>query len=104
MIFYQKNISLLPYNTFGVDVNAAHYFCLKSPEDIAEILDLPDFSSISENLTDLLILGQGSNVLLTHDFKGVVIRNEIRGISIIGESGDSVFIAGRCRRKVGGSC
>jgi UDP-N-acetylmuramate dehydrogenase len=43
-------------------------------------------------MTDLLILGLGSNVLFTHDFKGVVIRNEIRGISIIGESGDSVLI------------
>ena len=92
MIFYQKNISLLPYNTFGVDVNAAHFFCLKSSEDIAEIIDLPDFSEMSDNLTDLLILGLGSNVLFTHDFKGVVIRNEIRGINIIGENGDSVFI------------
>ena len=88
MIFYQKNISLLPYNTFGVDVNAAHFFYLKSSEDIAEIIDLPDFNEMSDNLTDLLILGLGSNVLFTHDFKGVVIRNEISGIKIIGESGE----------------
>ena len=92
MIYYQKNISLLPYNTFGIDVNAAHFFSLKNPEDIADILDLPDFNEMSDNMTDLLILGQGSNVLFTHDFKGVVIRNEIRGISIIGESGDFVLI------------
>ncbi len=88
MIYYKKNISLLPYNTFGIDVNAAHFFCLKNPEDIAEVSDMPDFSNMSGNMTDLLILGQGSNVLFTHDFKGVVIRNEIRGIRIIEESGD----------------
>ena len=83
MIHYKKNISLLPYNTFGIDVNAAHFFYLKNPEDITDILDLPDFSDMSDNMTDLLLLGQGSNVLFTHDFKGVVIRNEIRGIRII---------------------
>jgi len=92
MIYYQKNISLLPYNTFGIDVNAAHFFCLRNPEDIEDILDFPDFNELSDNLTDLLILGQGSNVLFTHEFKGVVIRNEIRGILIIEESEDSVLI------------
>jgi UDP-N-acetylmuramate dehydrogenase len=92
MIFYQKNISLLPYNTFGIDVNATHFFYLKNPEDIADILEFTDFSEMSENMTDLLILGQGSNVLFTHDFKGVVIRNEIKGIRIIGENDESVLI------------
>src|SRR5665647_407178 len=92
MIYYKKNISLLPYNTFGIDVNAAHFFCLKTPEDMEDILDLPDFSELSNNMTDLLILGQGSNILFTHDFKGVIIRNEIRGIRIVEESEDSVFI------------
>jgi len=92
MISYQKNISLLPYNTFGIDVNAAHFFSLKNTDDIKDILDHPDFSEMSDNMTDLIVLGQGSNVLFTHDFKGVVIRNEIRGIRIIGESEDSVFI------------
>lgn len=92
MIYYQKNISLLPYNTFGIDVNAAHFFCLKNTEDMKDVIELPEFSELSDNMTDLLILGQGSNVLFTHDFKGVVIRNEIRGIRIIEESEDSVFI------------
>ena len=55
-------------------------------------LILPDFNEMSDNMTDLLILGQGSNVLFTHDFKGVVIRNEIRGISVIEESGEFVLI------------
>jgi UDP-N-acetylmuramate dehydrogenase len=92
MIYYKKNISLLPYNTFGIDVNAAHFFCLKNPEDIAEVSDMPDFSNMSGNMTDLLILGQGSNVLFTRDFNGVVIRNEIRGIRMIEESGEFVLI------------
>ena len=92
MIFYQKDISLLPYNTFGIDVIAAHFFCLKNPEEISEIIGLPEFSEISDNMTDLLILGHGSNVLFTHDFMGVIIRNEIMGIRIIGENSEFVFI------------
>ena len=92
MIYYKRNISLLPYNTFGIDVNAAHFFCLKNPEDIADIADLPGFRNMSGDMTDLLILGQGSNVLFTRDFNGVVIRNEIRGIRMIEESGEFVLI------------
>ncbi len=92
MISYQKNISLLPYNTFGIDVKAAHLFRLKNPEEITEITDLSDFIEMSHNMTDLLILGQGSNVLFTHDFKGVIIRNEIRGIRILEETGEFVLI------------
>jgi UDP-N-acetylmuramate dehydrogenase len=92
MIFYRENISLLPYNTFGIDVNAAHFFCLRNPEEVTEITGHPGFSGFSGDTTDLLILGHGSNVLFTRDFRGVVIRNEIRGIRITGESDEFVFI------------
>jgi UDP-N-acetylmuramate dehydrogenase len=92
MIYYKNDISLLPYNTFGINVNAAHLFFLRTPESLREILALPDFSDMSHNMTDLLVLGGGSNVLFTHDFKGVVIKNEIKGIRILKEDKKFVFL------------
>jgi len=92
MIRYRENISLLPFNTFGIDVNAAHIFYLKAPEDLKDILEYPGFSDMSDNMTDLLVLGQGSNVLFTDDFRGVIIKNEIRGIRILEENDKFVLV------------
>ena len=92
MILHRENTSLLPYNTFGVDVEASHLFHLKSRKDLASILDFPGFNELSGNLDKLIVLGQGSNVLFTDDFTGVVIRNEIEGIEIIEEDESSVLL------------
>lgn len=92
MIRYRENISLLPFNTFGIDVNAAHIFYLKATEDLKDILEYPGFSDMSDNMTDLLVLGQGSNVLFSHDFRGVIIKNEIRGIRILEENDKFVLV------------
>lgn len=92
MIGYLKNASLLPYNTFGVDAYASHLFHLNSPDDLTGILDYPGFLEMSDNMNKLLVLGQGSNLLFAGDFNGVVIRNEIKGISIVDEDETSVFL------------
>jgi UDP-N-acetylmuramate dehydrogenase len=92
MIDYRKNISLLPFNTFGIDVMADHLFHLRSREELSEILTHPVFNEVSGDMNNLLILGQGSNILLTHDYRGVVIRNEITGIRVIEESEESVML------------
>lgn len=92
MILHRKNTSLLPYNTFGVDVLASHLFYLRGPDDLTGILDFPGFMKMSDQMDKLLILGQGSNILFTDDFKGVVIRNEIKGIKIIEEDEYSVLL------------
>ena len=92
MIRYRKEISLLPYNTFGVDVLASHLFYLKSPDELTGILDFPGFSEMSDQLNKLVILGEGSNILFTGDFDGVVIKNEISGISIVSEDESSVVL------------
>ena len=92
MIEYWKNISLRPFNTFGIDVKADHLFHLRSREELLEILNHPVFNEVSGDMSNLLILGQGSNILLTHDYRGVVVRNEITGIRLIEESEESVVL------------
>jgi UDP-N-acetylmuramate dehydrogenase len=92
MIRIEKNISLLPFNTFGVDVNAAYLFHLREPEELKELAAHPVFCGLSTELSNLLIMGQGSNILFTSDFDGLVIRNEIKGISIIEEDEYGILI------------
>jgi len=82
-----QNVSLKPYNTFGIDVNAAHFTVFKSVDDVSGLLN----SEIFKN-NPVLFLGGGSNVLFTNDFDGLVIKNEIKGLEVISETDDEVFI------------
>ncbi len=92
MIHYSTNISLLPFNTTGVDANASHLFYLRHTRELDEMLDFPGFNEMSDNLNNLLVLGQGSNILFTSDFKGVIIKNELDGIETVDEDDASVIL------------
>ncbi|XMO87238.1 UDP-N-acetylmuramate dehydrogenase [Algibacter sp. AS12] len=81
----QNNISLKPYNTFGIDAHAKHFVSVNNLEDLKHILSL-------KNQPNKLILGGGSNILLTQDFDGLVIRINLKGIKIISENEDSVLV------------
>lgn len=83
----QKNISLKPYNTFGIDVHASHFSDIFSTEDLRNILLDDSFKE-----TPKLILGGGSNILFTKDVDSLVIHNQLKGIEIIREDNDHVFI------------
>lgn len=73
----QQNISLKNYNTFGIDVSAKFFAAFQNEEGIRELLR-EDITCKNERL----ILGGGSNILLTKNFQGIVLKNEIRGISL----------------------
>lgn len=72
----QRNISLLPYNTFGIDAPAEVMVEARNEEDVEAIAHdrtLP---------TQKRVLGGGSNILLTASIAGAVILNRIPGISV----------------------
>ena len=73
-----QNVSLLPFNTFHIDVGAKYLTKIRSVADLQEILSTPLFHDYPS-----LILGGGSNVLFTRDFDGIVIKNEIDGITTL---------------------
>ncbi len=87
MITVQERISLKPFNTFGIDSNARYFTSLTSIAAVTDVLQLPVFQS-----GKYIILGAGSNVLFTKDFDGLVIRNEIKGISIVSEDETQVVV------------
>lgn len=72
----QQNFSLKNYNTFGVNVLATHFAEVTSVEELTEVLQ-----HASTNNLQLLILGGGSNLLLTKNFEGMVIHLNFKGIS-----------------------
>jgi len=79
-----KNISLKPYNTFGIDVAASRFVEVVSGDNLKDVL--------IENNQPHLILGGGSNVLFTKDFDGIVIKNSIKGIRVVKEDDDVVVL------------
>ena len=76
----EENVSLRPYNTFGLDVRARYFARFASADALRQLLRLPQVRTAEK-----LILGGGSNLLFTQDFGGVVLRNEILGLEILSE-------------------
>jgi UDP-N-acetylmuramate dehydrogenase len=75
-----ENFSLKKYNTFGMDVFAKYFSVFKSREELQTLLE-----SFNEKYPTKLILGGGSNILLSKDVNGFVIKNEIPGIELTHE-------------------
>ena len=75
---FQKDVSLLPYNTFGIDVKSKKFVSVRSTNELKAVLN-------QNQEKRLLVLGGGSNLLLTKDFEGLTLRIENRGIEIVQE-------------------
>ncbi|SHJ51112.1 UDP-N-acetylmuramate dehydrogenase [Pseudozobellia thermophila] len=74
----QEDISLQPYNTFGIEAKA-RYFCeIKSIDDLRTALRL-----------DLhprkFVISGGSNMLITQDIDALVLYMNIKGIEVMAE-------------------
>ena len=87
MLEIQEHISLKPFNTFGIDVKARYFSEIRNCDEIAQFIP-----TLEKDHQPLLFLGGGSNVLFTKDYPGTVIRIATRGIKILREDSDYVFI------------
>jgi len=81
------NISLKPFNTFHIDVNAKYFAEVASTEELLQLLSSDKY--FTENK---LFLGSGSNILFTKDFDGLVIKLKISEIKIISENNENAFV------------
>lgn len=82
-----SGVSLKPYNTFGIDVQAEYLARAGSLTEVQECLQWVKHKSIP-----CLVLGGGSNILLTQSVQGLVIKNEVKGIEKIYEDEESVYL------------
>jgi len=81
----KHNISLKPYNTFGIDALAKHYIGINSVDELKQALNLKEYPSI-------FVLGGGSNMLLTKNIDALVLHLNIKGISIISEDDEFAIV------------
>jgi UDP-N-acetylmuramate dehydrogenase len=83
----QQNISLKSLNTFGIEARAKEFVDIHSREEL-EVL-CSNFNLIDRNV---LILGGGSNMLLTRDVEGMVIKISLKGIEVVKEDDNHVWV------------
>lgn len=79
-----RNVSLLPFNTFGLEASTAHFATFA---DVATLQQL-----LPHAPRPILVLGGGSNVLLTQNWPGTVLKNEIKGIQAVQETDQQVWL------------
>jgi len=68
-----EGFSLVPYNTFRIDVKARYFSTFLNIDELSELTT--QFSQLTN-----LVLGGGSNILFTKDYDGAILKNEIKGI------------------------
>ena len=77
-----RNYSLKAHNTFGIDAKCRRFIEFEDDDEAVEVAKI-----LRESATPYIIIGGGSNLLLTKDFDGIVVRSGIRG-HYFEESGD----------------
>jgi UDP-N-acetylmuramate dehydrogenase len=83
----QTQVSLKPFNTFGVDVRAQEFAQAHSDADVREAL-----AYAAEKALPVLVIGGGSNLLLTADIPALVLRMATRGIRLLSDDGSQVVV------------
>ena len=84
---FKENISIKNYNSFKIDVKTKFFSEFKNIEELKIILN-----SCIYNDNKSFILGGGSNILFTNDYKGLILKNNITGIKIIKENNDHIIV------------
>jgi UDP-N-acetylmuramate dehydrogenase len=83
----EENIDLKPYNTFHVQARARYFVRIQSMSDLKLLFHEPIYKNNKR-----LILGGGSNCVFVHDFDGLVIKVETRGIDVLHERDTEIHV------------
>ncbi|WP_247232401.1 UDP-N-acetylmuramate dehydrogenase [Telluribacter sp. SYSU D00476] len=82
-----ENVSLRPYNTFGLEAKARYFVEVTTADELRQLLQNPRWQQVPK-----WILGGGSNVLLTQDVDALVIRIAIKGMEVVKEDDEHVYL------------
>ena len=81
----ERHFSLKNYNSFGIEVETEFFAAISNEAELIEVLK-------SNGNKPFRVLGGGSNVLLTEDYKGLTLVMQNKGISILEETESHVLI------------
>jgi UDP-N-acetylmuramate dehydrogenase len=82
-----EHFSLKKYNTFGIDVMARYFAVFSGEDQLAGLLE-----EAKAGAESVFVLGGGSNILLTKDIDGLVLKNELTGIDLVDEDEQYVYV------------
>ncbi len=81
-----NNYSLKNLNTFGIDAIAGKFCSIHTDLDFFKLMKTVEWTGRK------MLLGEGSNVLFTSDFKGLIVKNELKGIEIVEQEDDNIYL------------
>lgn len=81
------NCSLLPYNTFGMDVKASRFVEYASVEELRGL-----WNAEREAVAHALHIGGGSNLLFASDYEGLILHSAIKGYTVVKETEEEVEV------------
>ncbi|WP_054893063.1 MULTISPECIES: UDP-N-acetylmuramate dehydrogenase [unclassified Pseudomonas] len=84
---WQERVSLKPFNTFGIDVKARYLALAHDDDEVRQALALA-----AQRQLPVLVVGGGSNLLLTRDVDALVLHMASRGRRILSDDGERVVI------------
>ena len=85
MLKFEENVSLKPYNTFGIEVQTKYFYKITNSHELKKII------SRNQNI-HFRVLGGGSNVLFTDNFKGLTLLIANKGIEVLEESKENITV------------
>lgn len=85
MLVIENDADLTPFNTFGLRARAARFARIGSVDDLRDALRKARGQRV-------VVLGGGSNVLLSGEIDALVLRIEIPGRAVIARRDDAVFV------------
>lgn len=84
---WQEQVSLKPYNTFGIDVKARYFTQAHNDEEAREAL-----AEARRRGVAVFVIGGGSNLLLTRDIDALVLHMASRGRRLLTDDGERVVV------------
>lgn len=70
----ERNYSLKAHNTFGIEARCSRYIEFEDDYEAVEVAKI-----LRDSKLPYIIIGGGSNLLLTKDFEGIVVRSGVKG-------------------------
>ena len=74
-----RDYNLLAHNTFGIDAHCSRFLEYETTAEAQQVAEI-----LRETSLPYLIIGGGSNLLLTRDFPGIVVHSAVKGWDIAG--------------------
>jgi len=82
-----ENYSLKELNSFSISANSRYFVVLDKVEEIQEFLEMDQYRGLSR-----LVLGGGSNILLSGNFDGITVKVDVTGKELLQEDDNYFYV------------